>query len=133
MEELIRMAREMKKAREEEEDLGLNEDEIAFYDALTSDQIVKELMDDETLKKIANELTSAIKRNISIDWHVRTSAQAGMRRIIKRLLKKYDYPPKQVKSALEVVMRQAELMCANVKVNDILANRAAESSEGYNV
>lgn len=133
MEELIRMAKDMKKAREEEEDLGLNEDEIAFYDALTSDQIVKDLMDDETLKKIANELTLAIKRNISIDWHVRTSAQAGMRRIIKRLLKKYDYPPKQVKNALEVVMRQAELMCGSVKVEDMQANLAAESSEGYEV
>ncbi|MGQ4668998.1 DUF3387 domain-containing protein, partial [Metabacillus halosaccharovorans] len=133
MEELIRMAREMKKAREEEEDLGLNEDEIAFYDALTSDEIVKELMDDDVLKKIANELTAAIKRNISIDWHVRTSAQAGMRRIIKRLLKKYDYPPKQVKHALEVVMRQAELMCGNVKVEDLQSFRAAEAGEDYNV
>ncbi|QBJ81268.1 Type I restriction enzyme EcoR124II R protein [Bacillus subtilis] len=133
MEELIRMAREMKKAREEEEDLGLNEDEIAFYDALTSDEIVKELMDDDVLKKIANELTTAIKRNISIDWHVRTSAQAGMRRIIKRLLKKYDYPPKQVKHALEVVMRQAELMCGNMKIEDLNSFRAAETGEEYYV
>ncbi|MCY8807977.1 type I restriction endonuclease subunit R [Bacillus atrophaeus] len=133
MDELIRMAREMKKAKDEEKDLGLNEDEIAFYDALTSDDIVKQLMDDETLKKIANELTAAIKRNISIDWHIRSSAQAGMRRIIKRLLKKYDYPPKQVKHALEVVMRQAELMCDNFKVEDLQAVRAAESSAEYDV
>ena len=133
MEELIRMAKEMKKTREEEEDLGLNDDEIAFYDALTSEEIVKELMDDEVLKQIANELTAAIKRNVSIDWHVRKSAQAGMRRIIKRLLKKYDYPPKQVKNALDVVMRQAELMCGNVKVEDMQASRAAEDSGEYNV
>ncbi|MFY2157740.1 type I restriction endonuclease subunit R [Cytobacillus firmus] len=133
MEELIRMAREMKRAKDEEQDLGLNEDEIAFYDALTSDDIVKQLMDDETLKKIANELTAAIKRNISIDWHIRSSAQAGMRRIIKRLLKKYDYPPKQVKHALDVVMRQAELMCDNFKVEDLQAVWAAESSAEYDV
>jgi type I restriction enzyme, R subunit len=56
-----------------------------------------------------------------------------MRRIIKRLLKKYDYPPKQVKHALEVVMRQAELMCSNVKVEDLLVNQAAESPEDYRV
>lgn len=133
MEELIRMAREMKRSREEEDDLGLSDEEIAFYDALTSEEIVKELMDDETLKKIANELTAAIKRNLTIDWAVRSNAQAGMRRIIKRLLKKYDYPPKQVKHALEVVMRQAELMCSNVKVEDLLVNQAAESSEDYRV
>ena len=58
-----------------------------------SDDAVKEFINDETLKKIAHELTGAIRRNISIDWSVRKSAQAGMRKIIKRLLKKYDYPP----------------------------------------
>jgi type I restriction enzyme, R subunit len=68
MEELIRMAREMKKSREEEDDLGLSDDEVAFYDALTSEEIVKDLMDDETLKKIANELTVSIKRNLTIDY-----------------------------------------------------------------
>ncbi|WP_332698933.1 type I restriction enzyme endonuclease domain-containing protein [Halalkalibacter lacteus] len=87
----------------------------------------KETSGYSSLKKIANELTAAIKRNISIDWHVRTSAQAGMRRIIKRLLKKYDYPPKQVKNALDVVMRQAELMCGNVKVEDMQAKRETEN------
>jgi type I restriction enzyme, R subunit len=70
---------------------------------------------------------------LTIDWAVRSNAQAGMRRIIKRLLKKYDYPPKQVKHALEVVMRQAELMCSNVKVEDLLVNQAAESPEDYRV
>lgn len=111
IEELIKMANEIKKAKEEEKDLGLNEDEIAFYDALTADDFVKEFMEDETLKKIAQELTRAIKNNITIDWSVRKSAQAGMRRIIKRLLRKYDYPPKQAEAALDIVMRQAEKMC----------------------
>lgn len=131
IEELIRMAYQMKRAREEEKDLGLNEDEIAFYDALTADEVVKEFIEDETLKKIAQELTLAIKNNITIDWSVRKSAQAGMRRIIKRLLKKYDYPPEQAKNALKVVMRQAEKMCGNVSVEDIVYDRIAEEKQDY--
>ena len=90
IEELIRMAHDIKKMREEETELGLSDDEIAFYDALTSDDIVKELMEDETLKKIAHELTLATRNNITIDWRLRKSARASMRRVIKRLLSKYD-------------------------------------------
>ncbi|MCM3056444.1 type I restriction endonuclease subunit R [Caldibacillus thermoamylovorans] len=133
IEELIKMAKEFKKAREEEKDLGLNEDEIAFYDALTADNIVKQFMDDETLKKIAQELTNAIKQNITIDWSVRKSAQAGMRRIIKRLLKKYDYPPKQAKTALEIVMKQAELMAGHTDPReiDLELGNVAETSPDY--
>lgn len=133
IEELIRMAQEIKNMKDKEKDLGLNEDEIAFYDALTADDIIKEFMDDETLKKIAHELTMSIRNNISIDWSVRKSAQAGMRRIIKRLLKKYDYPPEQAKNALELVMRQAELMCGNVYMDDIVYDKAAEDREEYSV
>lgn len=133
IEELIQMAKDMKKEREEEKDLGLNEDEIAFYDALTSESIVKELMEDEVLRKIANELTQAIRRNMTIDWHVRKSARAGMRRIIKRLLKKYDYPPEQAKKALDTVMRQAELMAEHTEVRDWNTLQAAESKGEYEV
>ncbi len=113
IEELVRMAHDLRKMHEEQKESGLNEDEIAFYDALTADDIVKEFMTDETLKKIAKELTVAIRKNLTIDWSVRKSAQAGMRRIIKRLLKKYKYPPDQAKKALETVMRQAEKMCGS--------------------
>nr|WP_270474474.1 type I restriction enzyme endonuclease domain-containing protein [Clostridium cochlearium] len=102
IEELLKMAKEMKKDAENEKDLGMNEDEIAFYYALTADDAVKQFMEDDVLKKIAHELTRAIRRNVTIDWSVRKSAQAGMRRIIKRLLKKYDYPPEQAKNALWV-------------------------------
>lgn len=130
MEELIQMAKDMKVARREEEDLGLDEDEIAFYDALTSESVVKELMEDEVLLKIANELTQAIRRNMTIDWHVRKSARAGMRRIIKRLLRKYDYPPDQAKKALETVMHQAELMAEHTEVTD-WGIQAAESKGEY--
>ena len=133
IEELIRMAEELRNMKTREEELGLSEDEIAFYDALTSDDAVKEFINDETLKKIAHELTGAIRRNISIDWSVRKSAQAGMRKIIKRLLKKYDYPPDKAKKALETVMRQAELMCGNVDVSDLTVAMAAEESGEYRV
>ena len=119
IEELINMAHEFKNIKTREEELGLSTDEIAFYDALTADDAVKEFMTDDTLKKIAHELTSAIKRNISIDWSIKKSAQAGMRKIIKRLLKKYDYPPDKSKKALETVLRQAELMCGNTDVEQL--------------
>jgi type I restriction enzyme R subunit len=114
IEELIRMAHDIKKMREEEAATGLSDDEIAFYDALTADEIVKELMEDETLKKIAHELTVAIRNNITIDWSVRKSARASMRRVIKRLLNKYKYPPEQALQAMNIVMRQAEKMAGNV-------------------
>ncbi|MBK5245213.1 MAG: type I restriction endonuclease subunit R, partial [Eubacteriaceae bacterium] len=80
IEELIRMAHDMKTMKEAEASLGLNDDEIAFYDALTADEIVKEFMADDTLKKIAHELTIAIRSNITIDWSIRKSAQASMRK-----------------------------------------------------
>ncbi len=131
IEELIKMAHEMKQANEEENDLGLSQDEIAFYDALTADEVVKEFMEDETLKKIAQELTLSIRKNITIDWSRRKSAQAGMRRIIKRLLAKYDYPPKQRESALEIVMRQAEKMCENAYDEYLEFDMAAEDKQDY--
>lgn len=114
MEELVRMAHDIKKMREEHKALGLSDDEIAFYDALTADDVVKQLMKDETLRKIAHELTLAIRNNITIDWSIRKSARASMRRVIKRLLKYYEYPPKQREQALLIVMHQAEKMAGNV-------------------
>lgn len=133
IEELIRMAQELRNMKTRQDETGLSEDEIAFYDALTADDAVKEFINDETLKKIAHELTVSIRRNLTIDWSVRKSAQAGMRRIIKRLLKKYDYPPDQAKKALETVMRQAELMCGNVDLDELALDMIAESSEEYRV
>ncbi|WP_308524333.1 type I restriction endonuclease subunit R [uncultured Tissierella sp.] len=131
IEELIRMAHEIKKANEEEKELGLSEDEIAFYYALTADDAVRKSMDDEILKKIAQELTQAIRNNITIDWSIRRSAQAGMRRIIKRLLAKYDYPPEEAKNALKVVMRQAEKMCGNVYMTGMDYDMVAEDDQDY--
>ena len=131
IEELIKMAHEMKNMKTREQELGLNSDEVAFYDALTDDDAVKEFITDETLKLIAHELTIAIRRNVSIDWSIRKSAQAGMRKIIKRLLKKYDYPPDKSKKALETVLKQAELMCGNIDYNDKEWETAAEDKAKY--
>ena len=131
IEELIRMAHDLRKSHEEEKELGLNEDEIAFYYALTADDAVKKFMDDEVLKKMAQELTEAIRNNITIDWSIRRSAQAGMRRIIKRLLAKYNYPPEEAKNALKIVMKQAEKMCGNVYKEEIEFDVAAEANQDY--
>ncbi|MDY3208815.1 type I restriction endonuclease subunit R [Clostridium baratii] len=131
IEELINMAHEFKNIKTREEELGLSTDEIAFYDALTEDDAVKEFMTDDTLKKIAHELTYAIRRNISIDWSIKKSAQAGMRKIVKRLLKKYDYPPDKAKKALETVIRQAELMCGNINIDELELDMVAESNGEY--
>lgn len=131
IEELIKMAHDLRNMKTREEELGLTKDEIAFYDALTDDEAVKEFMTDETLKMIAHELTNAIRRNISIDWSIKKSAQAGMRKIIKRLLKKYDYPPDKAKRALETVLKQAELMCGNIDVDELAVDMVAEESGEY--
>jgi type I restriction enzyme R subunit len=113
IEELIKLAREMNKAQEEENDLGLNKDEVAFYDALgVSDAAVK-VMGDETLKKIAVELTETIRNSTTIDWSSREDIKANIRVQVKRLLRKYDYPPDKQQEAIATVMEQAELMCDN--------------------
>lgn len=110
MEELIKMAKDFMEAHKEGDSLGLSEDEIAFYDALTKDEKVKELMGDEILIQIAKELTDTIKRNIKIDWYDKESIQAKMRVSIRRLLKKYGYPPEDTNDATELVLKQAKLM-----------------------
>lgn len=133
IEELIRMAHEIRQMKAAEAKLGLSEDEIAFYDALTADEIVREFMEDETLKKIAQELTIAIRNNITIDWSVRKSAQASMRKIIKRLLRYYKYPPEQAEKALKIVMRQAEKMCGNVVAEGFWYDQVAEEKAVYRV
>ena len=83
-------------------------------------------------KKIARELTTAIRNNITIDWSVRKGARAGMRRIVKRLLRKYKYPPEQAKKALVIVMKQAEKMCSN-QIDFLSHKRASEGDRLYEV
>lgn len=130
--ELIELAKELNEAHKRGENTGLSDDEVAFYDALAESESAKELMDDETLVMIARELTQMIRKSVTIDWSLRESVQAGMRRNIKRLLRKYDYPPDQQLKAIKIVMEQAKLMCGN-EVNEIDFDRSyvAESVTEY--
>ena len=89
--------------------MGLEDDELAFYDALADNPSALEEMDDETLKKIAQELVEAVRKTVTVDWSIRESAQAKMRIVIKRLLRKYKYPPDAAKAAVKLVLQQAKL------------------------
>jgi len=111
--ELIQMAKELNEAEKSGEDTGLTQDEIAFYDALADNESAKEVLGDEILRQIAMELTKSIRNSMTVDWNLRDSVRARMRMQIRRLLKKYDYPPDQEENAVETVMEQAELMCSN--------------------
>lgn len=112
IEELIQLAKEMRAAQARGETLGLTDDEIAFYDALeTNDSAVSEL-GDETLKKIARELVESVKKNVKIDWTVRENVRAEMRVIVKRILRKYGYPPDKQEAATKTVIEQAEVLSA---------------------
>ena len=111
--ELIQLAKEINEAYKRGENTGLTEDELAFYDALAENESAKEVMGDDILKQIARDLTEAIRKNLSIDWSIRASIQAKMKMIIKRLLKRYGYPPDKTPKAVEIVMEQAKLMCQN--------------------
>ena len=109
IEELLNMAKEMMAERKEEHDLGLTTEELAFYDALTKPRAVKDFYSNDQLIAITRELTEEMRKNSTIDWQRKESARAGMRRAIKRLLKKYKYPPEGVDDAMETVMAQCEL------------------------
>ena len=109
IEELLNMAKEMMAERKEGKDLGLSQEELAFYDALTKPQAVKDFYDNEELISITRELTEAMRQNATIDWQRKESARAGMRRAIKRLLRHHRYPPEGMEDAMETVMAQCEL------------------------
>ena len=111
MEELIKMAKEFMDTHKEGDSLGLTEDEVAFYDALTRDEKVKEMLGDDILVQITKELTETIKKSMTIDWYDKESVQAQMRRSIRRLLKKFGYPPEDTEDATELVLKQAKVMC----------------------
>jgi len=111
IEELIELAKKVKESDKRGEKLNLNENEIAFYDALETNDSAVKVLGDETLKKIARELTDTIHKNVTIDWTLRESVQAKLRVMVKRILKKYGYPPDKQKKATETVLEQANLLC----------------------
>ena len=110
MEELVEMARKFKAAASRGEQLGLSDDEVKFYDALANNESAVKELTDETLKKIAHELTENLKKNISVDWAQRESVRATLRLMVKRVLRKYKYPPDQAEEAVELVLQQVETL-----------------------
>lgn len=110
IEELIQLAKEMDSAHKRGEHTGMIKEEVAFYDALASHETAEQVLGDDVLKAIAHELTKSIKENMSVDWNLRENARAKMRVVVRRLLKKYGYPPDLQKIAVDTVIEQAELM-----------------------
>jgi type I restriction enzyme R subunit len=111
IEELIDLAREMREAARRGEDLGMSESELAFYDALEVNDSAVKILGDETLRQIARELVESVRKNLTIDWSVKESSRAKLRVIIRRLLRKYGYPPDKQEKATQTVLEQAELLC----------------------
>lgn len=111
IEELIKLAKEMREAHQRGDNLGMSDDEIAFYDALEVNDSAVKVLGDETLKMIAQELVKAVKRSVTIDWTVRENARAKIRVIVKRILRKYGYPPDKQEKATLTVLEQAEVLC----------------------
>ncbi len=112
IEELIALAREMREADRRGEELGLSEDELAFYDALADNQSAREVLGDATLRQIAQELVRIVRENTTIDWAQRESVRAHLRVLVKRILRKYGYPPDQQGRATQLVLEQAEVLTA---------------------
>ena len=109
IEELLKMAQQIQDARKAGDELGLSEDELAFYDALTKPQAIKDFYENDELIAITKELTETLRKNRTIDWQKRDSARAKMRMMIKRLLKQHRYPPEGMEDAVKTVMTQCEL------------------------
>lgn len=110
--ELIELAKEMREAHKRGEKLNLTEEELAFYDALETNDSAVKILGDETLRTIARELVETVKKNVTIDWTVKESVKAKLRTLVKRILRKYGYPPDKQEKATQTVLSQAELLCA---------------------
>lgn len=118
IEELLKIAKQIRDARDAGDELGLSEDELAFYDALTKPRAIKDFYANDELIAITKELTEALRKNRTIDWQKRKSARAGMRMMIKRLLKKHHYPPEGMGDAVQTVMTQCELWTDHKEIED---------------
>jgi type I restriction enzyme R subunit len=112
IEELIKLAKQMSAATQRGVDLGLNDDEIAFYDALAANDSAVEAMGKDELKVIAAKLVTQVRKSVTIDWTVRESARAKIKVLVKRILRKHGYPPDLQEEATKTVLAQAELLCA---------------------
>lgn len=112
IEELIALARDMREANARGEQLGLSEDELAFYDALETNDSAVKVLGDETLRTIARELVETVRNNVTIDWTLRENVRAQLRVRVKRILRKYGYPPDKQEKATQTVLEQAALLSA---------------------
>jgi type I restriction enzyme R subunit len=119
IEELLKMAGEIRQAHEEGNELGLTNEEQAFYDAITKPENIKDFYTNEKLKQMTHELTEELQKSRTIDWQLKDSARAAMRSKVKRLLRRYKYPPEGQEKALEYVIRQAELMSDQMSEYDM--------------
>jgi type I restriction enzyme R subunit len=111
--ELIELAKEMREAHNRGEKLNLTEEELAFYDALETNDSAVKILGDETLRTIAQELVQTVRKNVTIDWTVKQSVKVKLRSMVKRILRKYGYPPDKQEQATKTVLEQAELLCAD--------------------
>ena len=110
IEELIGLARDMREANARGERLGLSDDELAFYDALETNDSAVQVLGDETLRDIARELVGTVQRNVTIDWTMRENVRANLRRLVRRILRKHGYPPDKQEKATLTVLEQAEVL-----------------------
>ena len=110
IEELIQLAREMREANARGERLGLDEDELAFYDALEANDSAVQVLGDETLRDIARELVETVRRNVTIDWTLRENVRARLRVLVRRILRIHGYPPDKREKATMTVLEQAEFL-----------------------
>ena len=110
IEELIQLAREMREANARGDALGLSEDELAFYDALEANDSAVQVLGDDTLRGIARELVETVRKNVTIDWTLRENVRAQLRVLVKRILRKYGYPPDKQEKATQTVLEQAEVL-----------------------
>jgi type I restriction enzyme R subunit len=109
---LIELAKDMRDAQKRGEDLGLNEAELAFYDALAANESAVEVLGDGTLRDIARELVMTVRRNVTVDWTIRENVRARLRVLVRTVLRNHGYPPDKQEQATKTVLEQAELLGA---------------------
>jgi type I restriction enzyme R subunit len=111
IEQLIELAKKMREEQKRGTKLNLTEEEVSFYDALADNESARQVLGDQTLRTMARELVEMIRKNVTVDWTLRDSVQAKLRVMVKRMLKKYGYPPDKQQKATDTVLDQAKLLC----------------------
>ena len=117
IEELIKLAKEMREAKARGEKLGLSDDELAFYDALETNDSAVQVLGDETLRDIARQLVETVRNNVTIDWTLRENVRAHLRVLVRRILRKHGYPPDKQEKATQTVLEQAEVLSGELGYN----------------